>query len=134
MKRRLSAGAGDKEAPAILSVPELEARRWDGYRGMVAPQLLGSWNWPGASLQAGYETRMRAAIDAMLCRLPFWYTVRLRLAMNMCMRMCMCSATILQGSCACGATTDVKSLVHMSDMLMRGGVFWVLWGLMLRIV
>ena len=61
-----------------MSAPELESRRWDGYRGMVAPQLLGSWNWPGASLQAGYETRMRAAIDAMLCRLPFWYSVRAR--------------------------------------------------------
>ena len=75
MRRRLS--AGDKEVPPILSAPELEARRWDGYRGMVAPQLLGSWNWPGASLQAGYETRMRAAIDAMLCRMPFWYSVGL---------------------------------------------------------
>ena len=71
--------AGDKEAAAVLSAQELEARRWDGYRGMVAPQLLGSWNWPGATLQAGYETRMRAAIDAMLNRLPFWYSVRVTL-------------------------------------------------------
>lgn len=60
----------------MLTAPELEARRWDGYRGMVAPQLRGSWSWPGASLQAGYETRLRAAADAMLCRLPFWYLVR----------------------------------------------------------
>ena len=67
--------AGDKEAPTVLSAAELEARRWDGYRGMVAPQLLGSWSWPGATLQAPYETRMRGAIDAMLNRIPFWYSV-----------------------------------------------------------
>ena len=60
----------------MLAQPELEARRWDGYRGLVAPQLLGSWNWPGALLQAGPEMRMRGAMDGLLNRLPFWYSVR----------------------------------------------------------
>ena len=60
----------------MLAQPELEARRWDGYRGLVAPQLLGSWAWPGALLQAGPETRMRGAMDGLLNRLPFWYSVR----------------------------------------------------------
>ena len=60
----------------MLAQPELEARRWDGYRGLVAPQLLGSWAWPGALLQAGPETRMQGAMDGLLNRLPFWYSVR----------------------------------------------------------
>ena len=63
-------------SPCGLSASKLEARRWDGYRGHGCPaQLLGSWSWPGATLQAPYETRMRGAIDAMLNRIPFWYSV-----------------------------------------------------------
>lgn len=55
---------------------ELEARRWDGYRGMVAPQLRGEGSWPKASLQAPFELRVQGAIDAMLMRVPFWFAVR----------------------------------------------------------
>lgn len=60
----------------MLTGPELEARRWDGYRGMIAPQLRGDGSWPKASLQAGFEVRIQAAVDAMLTRVPFWFMVR----------------------------------------------------------
>ena len=60
----------------MLTTAELEARRWDGYRGMVAPQLRGEGSWPKASLQAAFELRVQAAVDAMLMRVPFWFTVR----------------------------------------------------------
>ena len=43
----------DKEAGTVLAQPELEARRWDGYRGLVAPQLLGSWELAGRAAAGG---------------------------------------------------------------------------------
>lgn len=68
--------AGESGAAAVLTAAELEARRWDGYRGLVAPQLRGEGSWPHASLQAAFELRVQAAVDAMLMRVPFWFTVR----------------------------------------------------------
>lgn len=67
--------AGEEVAAQVLTAPELEARRWDGYRGMVAPQLRGDGSWPKASLQAGFEVRIQGAVDAMLTRVPFWFMV-----------------------------------------------------------
>ena len=72
----MSCHAGEEGAAAVLTAAELEARRWDGYRGMVAPQLRGEGSWPKASLQAAFELRMQAAVDAMLMRVPFWFAVR----------------------------------------------------------
>lgn len=67
--------AGEEGAAAVLTAAELEARRWDGYRGLVAPQLRGEGSWPRASLPAAFELRVQAAVDAMLMRVPFWFTV-----------------------------------------------------------
>jgi hypothetical protein len=67
--------AGDENAAPVLTGAELEARRWDGYRGLVAPQLRGDGGWPKASLQAGFEVRIQAAVDAMVTRVPFWFAV-----------------------------------------------------------
>ncbi|CAL8466956.1 g6492 [Coccomyxa elongata] len=72
--QNIAAPAGESGAAAVLTAAELEARRWDGYRGLVAPQLRGEGSWPRASLQAAFELRVQAAVDAMLMRMPFWFT------------------------------------------------------------
>ena len=109
----------------MLAQPELEARRWDGYRGLVAPQLLGSWNWPGALLQAGPETRMCGAMDGLLNRLPFWYSVR-RLhhsKMYLHTRVHACVTYIL--SCVHQSQTDVTQKLLQGRMRSMGPVKWI---------
>ncbi len=84
----------------MLSAAELEARRWDGYRGILAPRLRGEGAWPGASLGAGYEARVAGALDAAVARVPFWLQARAAL---LCMHMASC-ALGLPSKCTVGCS------------------------------
>lgn len=59
----------------LLGPAELELRRTDGFRNLVAPHLRGEGNWPGAALDATPATRIFHAIDALLSAVPFWFKV-----------------------------------------------------------
>lgn len=65
----------DQEAGELLSSSELEARRPDGFKFIVAPVLRGEGNWPGISLYATMEQRIHYTVDALLARIPFWLKV-----------------------------------------------------------
>ena len=64
-----------EEAGEVLSSSELEARRPDGFKFIVAPVLRGEGNWPGISLYATMEQRIHYTVDALLARIPFWLKV-----------------------------------------------------------
>eukprot|EP00884_Botryococcus_braunii_P022264 jgi/Botrbrau1/8721/Bobra.0311s0031.1 len=65
-----SSGAG---ALGLLGPAELDLRRADSFRGLVAPQLRGEGNWRNVALYATHTARIFFAVDAMLSAVPFWF-------------------------------------------------------------
>ncbi|KAK9803241.1 hypothetical protein WJX73_008882 [Symbiochloris irregularis] len=57
----------------VLLPEELELRRTDGYKGMLAPLLRGEGNWPKVALYAASEARIFFCADALLTSIPFWF-------------------------------------------------------------
>ena len=72
-----TAGAAAEEGGAapLLRPEELEVRRSDGFRTLLAPQLRGEGNWPKVALYAAYEARTFFCADALLTCVPFWFKV-----------------------------------------------------------
>jgi len=64
-----------EEAGELLSSSELEARRPDGFKFIIAPVLRGEGNWPTISLYGTMEQRIHFTVDALLARIPFWFKV-----------------------------------------------------------
>ena len=58
-----------------MSSAELEARRPDGFKFIIAPLLRGEGNWPSVSLYGSLEQRIHFTVDALLARIPFWLKV-----------------------------------------------------------
>ena len=70
--------SSDPEAAGeLLGSTELEARRPDGFKFIIAPLLRGEGNWPSVSLYASLEQRIHFTMDALLARIPFWLKVPL---------------------------------------------------------
>ena len=59
----------------VLQPHELELRRNDGFRQVLAPQLRGEGNWPKVALYAAAEARIFFCADALLTSIPFWFKV-----------------------------------------------------------
>ena len=64
-----------EEPGELLSNSELEARRPDGFKFIIAPVLRGEGNWPSVSLYGTTEQRIHFTVDALLARIPFWLKV-----------------------------------------------------------
>lgn len=64
-----------EEPGELLSSSELEARRPDGFKFIIAPVLRGEGNWPSISLYGTMEQRIHFTVDALLARIPFWFKV-----------------------------------------------------------
>ena len=79
MALQASVTAGAAAVPdykgTVVQSPELEARRSDGFRTLLAPQLRGEGNWPKVALYAAYEARIFFSADALLTSVPFWFKV-----------------------------------------------------------
>lgn len=63
------------EEGQLLSSSELEGRRPDGFKFIVAPVLRGEGNWPSVSMYGTMEQRMQHTLEVLLARLPFWLQV-----------------------------------------------------------
>lgn len=66
-----------EEEGELLSSSELEARRPDGFKFVVAPVLRGEGNWPSVSMYGTMEQRMQHTLEVLMARLPFWLQVTL---------------------------------------------------------
>ncbi len=74
-----------EQAGELLSNSELEARRPDGFKFIIAPVLRGEGNWPTVSLYGTMEQRIHFTVDALLARIPFWLKVCLLSCMVTCL-------------------------------------------------
>ncbi len=54
-----------EEPGELLSSSELEARRPDGFKFIIAPVLRGEGNWPSISLYGTMEQRIHFTVDAL---------------------------------------------------------------------
>ncbi|DBB03841.1 TPA: hypothetical protein ACH3X1_012936 [Trebouxia sp. C0004] len=109
-----------EEAGELLSSSELEARRPDGFKFIIAPVLRGEGNWPSISLYGTMEQRLHFTVDALLARIPFWFKGETWLARH---------AHVLQVVGAARSAGDMaKALLFVERMLCEQDMMQPRWG------